>query len=529
MDLPATMAVAASALADVNGDGIPDLILSLGSRSSKAGLISVYLGTGDGTFKLANSGQVISNTGVVGFTTANLRGTGAVDLVEVYAVSTGTNPVFGVQVSAGNGDGTFQTPVPVAFPPALEPWPLSLVAGDWNGDGLADLAFAALPAGFNESGTTATGLQGLISALESIPAGNLVTILNGLAPAPALSVSKSQLQFAAASGSVAPSPQSVAIANSGTGKLSWTATANSSWLVVSPSSGTAPSNLVISVSPGTLAPATYTGTVQIAASGAVGSPRTIAVSLTISPATNAPFITGVVNGASFQPGFESGSWVTIQGVNLSNTNPGRTWTASEIVNGSLPTSLDNTSVTIDGKRAFVYYISPTQLNVQAPTDSATGSVAVVVTNNGLTSTPYSAQISTYSPAFFLYSGTNYAIATNLNYSLVGNPNAIPGTISAHPGDLLILWATGFGPTSPPTPAGIEVTGAPSVATPPTITVGGVPASLVGTPVLSPGSAGLYQVAIQLPSTVPTGVVSLQAAVGGVVSPVGVSLYVSVAQ
>jgi uncharacterized protein (TIGR03437 family) len=49
---------------------------------------------------------------------------------------------------------------------------------------------------------------------------------------------------------------------------------------------------------------------------------------------------------------------------------------------------------------------------------------------------------------------------------------------------------------------------------------------VSNPVLSPGSAGLYQVAIQLPSSIPTGVVAIQALIAGAISPAGISLFVS---
>ena len=240
----------------------------------------------------------------------------------------------------------------------------------------------------------------------------------------------------------------------------------------------------------------------------------------------APVIASVVNGASFQPAIESGSWVTITGTNLSNTNPGRTWTASEIVNGNLPTSLDNTSVTIDGKPAYVYYISPTQLNVLAPADTNTGTVNVVVTNNSQVSTPFSAQLAAYAPAFFLYSGTSYAIVSHHpDYAPVANPAAVPGTIAAHPGDILILWGTGFGPTNPPTAAGVQVTGAPPVATLPTVTVGGVPVTVIGA-ALSSGSAGLYQIAIQLPQSIPTGVVAVQAAIGQTASAAGTTIFIA---
>ena len=127
----------------------------------------------------------------------------------------------------------------------------------------------------------------------------------------------------------------------------------------------------------------------------------------------APVIASVLNAASFQPGIEAGSWVMIKGTNLANTNPGRTWRTDEVVNGNLPTSLDGVSVTINGKPAFVYYISPTQINVQAPSDTAVGAVSVVVTNNGAASAPATAQLQAVAPAFFQYPGTNYATASRL--------------------------------------------------------------------------------------------------------------------
>jgi uncharacterized protein (TIGR03437 family) len=120
----------------------------------------------------------------------------------------------------------------------------------------------------------------------------------------------------------------------------------------------------------------------------------------------APVITSVLNAASFQPGIEAGSWVMIRGTNLANTSPGRTWHTDEIVNGKLPTSLDGVSVTINGKPAFVEYISPTQINVQAPSETAVGTVDVVVTNNGAPSVAGGhAQLQTVAPAFFAYPGT----------------------------------------------------------------------------------------------------------------------------
>ena len=239
-----------------------------------------------------------------------------------------------------------------------------------------------------------------------------------------------------------------------------------------------------------------------------------------------PVITSVLNGASYQPGVEAGSWVMIQGANLANTYPGRTWRSDEVVNGNLPAALDGVSVTIDGKPAFVYYISPTQINVQAPSDSAVGMVNVVVDNNGNISAPAAAQLQAVAPAFFMYPGTNYAVASRLpDYALLGDPSAVPGSVAAKPGDTVVLWGTGFGATLPAVAAGTTVSGASAVVTAPTVTVGGTAVPVIGT-VLTAGSAGLYQVTIQLPATVPTGAVAVQAFAGGVPTQSGLLLVVS---
>lgn len=239
----------------------------------------------------------------------------------------------------------------------------------------------------------------------------------------------------------------------------------------------------------------------------------------------APRITGVVNGASFQAGIEAGSWVTIQGSGLANTFPGRTWRDEEVVDGKLPTVLDGVSVTINGKAAFVYYISPGQINVQAPSDSAVGPVSVVVTNNGIASAPATAQLQAAAPAFFTYLATGNVIASRVgDYALLGDPSVMPGVVAAKPGELVILWGTGFGPTNPAAPAGSAVVGAPVVVTAPTVTVGGVQAVVIST-VLTTGDAGLYQVTIQVPANVPSGPAVLQAAVGGVQTQAGAVLFV----
>lgn len=226
--------------------------------------------------------------------------------------------------------------------------------------------------------------------------------------------------------------------------------------------------------------------------------------VTSAPAVTAPSITSVVNGASFGSTISPGSWVTINGTNLANS--ARPWGASDIVNGALPTQLDGVSVTIDGNPAYVEYISPTQLNVLAPADSTTGSVNVQVNNNGAMSPMGAANLQQTSPAFFLWNG-KYPVATRSDYSLVGPSGLFTGAITnpAKPGDVIVLWGTGFGPTNPAVPAGQQT---PSdqiyaVTNVPSVTVGNTPAQVIGA-ALTPGTAGLYQIIVQLPSSISAG-------------------------
>jgi uncharacterized protein (TIGR03437 family) len=235
-----------------------------------------------------------------------------------------------------------------------------------------------------------------------------------------------------------------------------------------------------------------------------------------------PQITSVVNGASFQPGISAGSWVTIKGANLAST--ARTWRADEIVNSQLPDELDDVSVTIDGKPASVYFISSTQVNVLAPSDDNVGPVPVVVKFHSQTSDAFTANLQKYSPGFFQWD--KYTVATRPDGSYVGKPGLLQGiaTTPAKPGEIVILWGTGFGPTKPLFVSGrvVDTSQLYSAATLPVVRIGDVTAEVVGA-ALSPGSAGLYQVAIRIPGTVGAGDNLVAAEAGGTASAPGVFL------
>ncbi len=281
-------------------------------------------------------------------------------------------------------------------------------------------------------------------------------------------------------------------------------------------------------------PATNEGNVTIYVAGNAGvggapsqnNDHIYTTKYTLTPAASTPqpviSSAGVVNGASFQPGVVPNSWITIQGTNLASTTD--TW-ANAIVGGKLPTTLDNVSVSVGGQNAYVYYISSTQINALAP-NIGTGSVSVTVTNGGSTSAPATATSTTFGPAFFAWPN-NQPVATHASDSS-GTASAWAvknGTFAgvtntpAKPGEPIILWGTGFGPTSPAAPIGVQIpTGTIYyTATPVTVTIGGTDAAVYAT-ALSPGFAGLYQVVVTVPPTMGNGDFPLIATINGAPSP-----------
>ncbi|MGB6773845.1 MAG: FG-GAP-like repeat-containing protein [Terriglobales bacterium] len=145
---PAGQNADAVAVADFNGDGHPDLAVANGCLSSTicyVSGVSILLGNGDGTFQT----PVTYSTGGVQATSiavADLNGDGHPDIVVVNQCqsSPGGCANGGLSVLLGNGDGTFQTPVTYSSGGSTTD---SVVIGDVNGDGHLDLAVANFEGG----------------------------------------------------------------------------------------------------------------------------------------------------------------------------------------------------------------------------------------------------------------------------------------------------------------------------------------------------------------------------------------------
>jgi uncharacterized protein (TIGR03437 family) len=233
-------------------------------------------------------------------------------------------------------------------------------------------------------------------------------------------------------------------------------------------------------------------------------------------------ITSIVNGASYLPGISQGAWTTIFGTSLSGTT--RIWTGADFNGNNLPTQLDQVSVTIDGKPAYVYYVSPTQLNVLSPANAAQGQVPVQVTYAGKASNTLNATQAAFAPALFMFDplGRKYAAAVRADGQFLGPADLYPGlTVPARAGDVILLYGTGFGPTNPTTDFGKTLDGAPSTANPVTATIGGVPATVQFAGLVTSGE---YQFNILVP-TVPSGDNLVVLKVGGLSTQPGAYLAV----
>jgi uncharacterized protein (TIGR03437 family) len=387
-----------------------------------------------------------------------------------------------------------------------------------SGTAPSTISVSVSPANLN-AGTYTSSVQ-TASGASNTPLSIPITLTVTQA-ASSLAFAPQTLSFSYSVGGAAPAAQTISITNAGAGALAWAASSSDYWLSVSPGSGGAPGTLTVSINPANLAAGTYTSALQITAAGASGSPAWVAVTLTVQGAQPAPNIAAVTNAGNFQANFASATWMSIFGTNLSTAT--YSWQSSDFVNGMLPTSLEGVSVTINGIPAFVDYISPTQINVLAPDDSATGSVQVQVTVAQQTSNAFSVPKNRFSPAFFTVGNGAYVAALHSDYAVVGGANLLPGvtTRPAQPGETIQLYATGFGPTNPVLPTTQLVTTPAVLANQVQVTIGGMPANVAYAGLVE---SGTYQLNVTVPN-LPNGDAPVVATIGGVTSQTGVSITV----
>jgi uncharacterized protein (TIGR03437 family) len=228
---------------------------------------------------------------------------------------------------------------------------------------------------------------------------------------------------------------------------------------------------------------------------------------------------GSINSASAYGGypyFASGSWLEIKGTNLADPNNPKLansthsdqWTLADFNGSNAPTQLDDISVSINGKPAYVWYVSPTQLNVEAPEDATTASVAITVTNCKATSAQVMFARQALAPGLLAPSnyssgGTQYMVATFASdgaYVLNTSLGASLGLNSrpAKPGDSIIAYGVGFGDVTPPILPGTIAAQSNSLVNPVAFSFGSTNAMLSYAG-LAGSFVGLYEFYITVPA------------------------------
>jgi len=277
-----------------------------------------------------------------------------------------------------------------------------------------------------------------------------------------------------------------------------------SWLSVSPLSGTGAAQLTVTASSAGLANGVYNATVLI--ESASGTPQFMSVPVVLVAGGSGNIsIGGVTNGASYKTVFAPGMLMSVFGTNLAPK-------AQHAPAVPLPLSMQGVSVTVNGYTAPLLDVTPGQLNVQIPYETGGGTAILGVNNNGQVAYfPFQVQAS--APGIFM--------------TLDGANNLVPYA-SGQRGQVLLAFLTGEGDVAPAlitgrAPNTSDVTQLPAPGLPVTLTVGGVPAAIdfIGIP---NGLVGVTQINFTIPANAATGSQPVVVTVGGAASaPVNLTI------
>jgi uncharacterized protein (TIGR03437 family) len=231
---------------------------------------------------------------------------------------------------------------------------------------------------------------------------------------------------------------------------------------------------------------------------------------------------GVVNAANFQGPVAPGSYITIFGSNMVDTDVLTNATGDSETTPILPLSLDAVTVSFDvpskgiSVPGYLTFASPGQINLQMPWElqgQGITSVQIKVIMDEEFGFPFFGNVVTvpmadYSPAFFV--GNNIVAAINATQG-----NIVTATTPVHAGDVVELFANGLGPVNNQPPSGSPAPSSPlaTTKTQPTVTIGGTAAN-VSFSGLAPGFPGLYQVNVTIPAGVAAGTPNISVSIGG---------------
>ena len=212
----------------------------------------------------------------------------------------------------------------------------------------------------------------------------------------------------------------------------------------------------------------------------------------------------VVNAASGLPSIAPGSLISIYGMDLAVETGAA---------GRLParTSLNGTSVTINGVLAPLFLVSPTQINAQVPFETPVGNATPVVVVAGQKNAAVTFKVTATGPGVLMQPESNHAIAQNYpDWSLNSPENP------ARPGQYITVYLTGQGPLDNPVATGTVAPVDPlsRAVAPAQAKIGGIAAEIqfLG---LAPGLVGISQMNLLIPEDVAAGEQPLEVSIGGV--------------
>lgn len=235
------------------------------------------------------------------------------------------------------------------------------------------------------------------------------------------------------------------------------------------------------------------------------------LSRTVAPPAGSGSLVTSVNVAWGGTDIAPNTFIEIKGVNLVPADTpasGVIWSsAPEFLNGRMPATLGGVSVTINGKPAYIYYFcsaktsacATDQINVLTGLDATPGPAQLIVKSGATSSAPFTVNVKPLAPAFLLFNGEGYVVATHANFSLLGPRTLYPGaTTPALPGETVVIYGVGFGIQGATLTEGSSTQSA---------LLAGLACSVAGTPTSAAGALiapGLYQVNVKIPDNATSG-------------------------
>lgn len=232
----------------------------------------------------------------------------------------------------------------------------------------------------------------------------------------------------------------------------------------------------------------------------------------LTPALEVPKINtgGVVNDASYTAPVAPGSIAAVFGDFFLTAG-------SSDTNLPLVASLQDLSFQFGVTAAPLYFVSGGQVNLQVPWELAGQSTAsLTATLSGTSGAAQTVTVAPFAPAIFTLNsqGSGPGAILDASYNLVSSTNpATAGTTT------ILIYCTGLGAVTNQPATGAAAPSSPfaETTTTPTVTIGGVTAS-VSFSGLAPGYVGLYQVNVPVPAGVAAGTtVPVVISIGGVTS------------